>query len=152
MNRNKYESPYLTKKGISDDFHSGNVNKEDFPNPKNRSFERSAGSEKNSSGVPRGIFSLVVCVLLVAVLIRKFTGNNTVPTFTSFLEFLTNIDTPTIPFLDVTRVSFPDWGVFNFLRDFFIFFVDLGNVILFLINGIWIVINYVLVLFRWLFV
>lgn len=98
------------------------------------------------------LLSLVVCVLLVAVLIRKFTGNNTLPTFTSFLEFLTNIDTPTIPFLNVTPVSLGDWGAFNFLRDFIIIFVDLGNVILFLINGIWIIINYVLVFFRWLFV
>lgn len=98
------------------------------------------------------LLSLVVCVLLVAMLIRKFTGNNTVPTFTSFLEFLTNIDTPTIPFLNVTPVSLGDWGVFNFLRDFIIIFVDLGNVILFLVNGMWIIINYVFVFFRWLFV
>ncbi len=152
MSKNKYESPYLTKKAISEDFHSGNVHKEDFPDSRNRSYERRGEFEKKSSGVPLGIFSLVVCVFLVAVLIRKFTGNNIIPTFTSFLEFLTNIETPTIPFLNVTPVSLGDWGVFNFLRDFIIIFVDLGNVILFFINGIWIVINYVLVFFRWLFV
>ena len=121
----------------------------DVPTREDR-VRASAVRERAKTGL--SLLSLVVCVLLVAMLIRKFTGNNTVPTFTSFLEFLTNINTPTIPFLNVAPVSLGDWGAFNFIRDSILIFVDLGNVILFLINGIWIIINYVLVFFRWLFV
>lgn len=137
------------KENKSISFHSGNATKEDL---RSKIYERRVSSEKVSSGVPRGIFTIIICVLLIAMLIRKLTGNNAVPTFTSFLEFLSLVDVPTIPFINFSSVSLGDWGFFNFLRDFFNIFVDLGNVVLFLINGMWSVINYIMVLFRWLFV
>lgn len=98
------------------------------------------------------ILSLVFLILLAVMIFRKFTGNNNIPTFTSFLEMLTNIETPTIPFVNYSFTSLGDWGVFNWLRDFLNVFVDLFNVILFLVNGIISLFQYVTNFIMWLYV
>lgn len=98
------------------------------------------------------ILSLVFLILLAVMIFRKFTGNNNTPTFTSFLDMLTNIETPTIPFVNYSFTTLGDWGVFNWLRDFLNVFVDLFNVILFLVNGIISLFQYVTNFILWLYV
>ena len=103
--------------------------------------------------VPTGrILSLVFSILLLVMIFRKFTGNSNTPTFTSFLDMLTNVKTPSIPFVNYSFSALGDWGVFNFLRDFLNVFVDLFNVILFLVNGIMSLFQYVVSFLGWLYV
>lgn len=103
--------------------------------------------------IPTGrILSLIFCILLIVMIFRKFTGNNNTPTFTSFLDMLTNVKTPSIPFVNFSFTVLGDWGVFNFLRDFLNVFVDLFNVILFLVNGIISLFQYVTSFITWLYV
>lgn len=95
---------------------------------------------------------LVFCILLVFLLFRKFMGNSNIPTFSSFLEMLTTVKTPEVPFVSFSFTSITaSWGVFDFLKDFLNLFVDAFNVILFLINGLISLASYVMFFCRWLF-
>lgn len=98
-------------------------------------------------------FGMIVLILLVAVLIRRFNGVNAYPTFTGFLEYFTNIDVPSIPFSkDLIGVIKDDWGWFNFFRDFLNSFVSIFDVFIFFCNGLLSVCSYIGTFFKWLFV
>lgn len=111
---------------------------------------------KNSHFSPKvsiSLLSLIFMVLVVVMLFRKFTGNNTIPTFTSFLEMLTSIKTPTIPFSDFSFTTIAsDWGIFNGFKSFLNMFVSLFNVLIFLANGLMTLGSYIYFFVRWLFV
>ena len=154
MAKKEYKTPEV--KDLTKYYHSGNATKKDFPDSRNERYERSEGSEPTSATRAKtglSLLSLVVCVLLVAMLIRKFTGNNTVPSFTSLLEFLSSVKAPTIPFLKGFSLSpLDEWAIMDGLRVFLNSFVDLFNVVIFIFNGILSVITYVVIFFQWLFV
>lgn len=125
----------------------------DYDKRSGRQSIKDISPDDGLKSVPTGrILSLIFSILLLVMIFRKFTGNNTTPTFTSFLEMLTNVKTPSIPFVNYSFSSLGDWGVFNFLRDFLNVFVDLFNVILFLVNGIMSLFQYVVSFVSWLYV
>lgn len=109
------------------------------------------------AGNAKSAFSILGIVFLLifgAVLIRRFSDNDTIPTFESLLSFLTTIKSFKIPFVDFATVGFfaSDWGLLNVLRDFFAGFSNLFNVIIFLLNGIIILCQYTVIFLRWFFV
>ena len=98
------------------------------------------------------VLGIVLLVLLVVVLIRRFKGVNSYPTFTGFLEYFTNIKAPSIPFLsEVSNGITADWGWFNFFRDFLNGFMSIVDVLIFFVNGLISVVSYIVIFFNWLF-
>ena len=79
------------------------------------------------------ILACVLLVLLVSYIVRQSTndGNLGIPTFTSLMEKLSSADIGTLELtFEFAKINFGDWGLFNFLRDFFMFFaklIDIGN-------------------------
>lgn len=98
------------------------------------------------------ILGLIFVVLILAVLIRRFNNSEDIPTFTSLLEFLSNIKSFEIPFTHFELFNLPDWGIFNFLRDFIMVIGQIVNVGIFICNGIIALIQYIVVFCQWLFV
>lgn len=110
-------------------------------------------ANKKAFKVVMSLFSLILMVLIVAMLFRKFVGSKSIPTFTSFLELLTTVKTPSIPFSDFSFTAIAsDGGIFDFLKNFLNMFVALFNVIVFLANGLMSLGSYVYFFVRWLFV
>lgn len=109
---------------------------------------RSLG-EKLSFGF--GVFGLIVGILLSVSLIKSLVGGTPV-TFGGLLEYLS-----TAPSIDMTLSSFNvikplgDWGTFNFLSNFFNYFITIFNVLIFAFKGIGQVIVYVVWFVRFLF-
>ena len=107
----------------------------------------------NKDDVKNGlsIAGILLLMMLLMLLIRKFTGSNAgVPTFTSLLEWFSGFSAPTIPFLG-TSFDLGDWGMFNFIRDGLSWFVSIVDVLIFFVNGILSVIFYIPRFFQWLF-
>lgn len=98
------------------------------------------------------ILGIVFLILLLAVLIRRFKGVGSYPTFTGFLEYFTSIQPPEIPFTSLTVTDLGDWGWFNFFREFVMSFMSILDVLIFFVNGLLSVITYVALFFTWLFV
>ncbi len=102
-------------------------------------------------GVVTKLLSIVVVALLVAIIIAKYSGNGNLPTFTSFLETLSNSPTLSIPIFNISTFVLNDWGVFNWLRDFISVFMSLINIIIFFANGVLSVLSYIVYFLQWLF-
>lgn len=105
----------------------------------------------NSFKQAGSILGLVFMILLLAVLIQRFNGSDNIPSFTSLLEFFTNINPPSIPFVSFEPIAMGDWGIFNFLRDFIYTISQIVNVFVFFCNGLISFCTYVVTFFLWLF-
>lgn len=147
------------KDSISTDentFHSGDTDfsNSDYKNSRfvGRDVSEEVVSVRESPRLGFSILGLIFVVLILAVLIRRFNNSDDIPTFTSLLEFLSNIKTFEIPFLSFSPVSFGDWGIFNFLRDFIASISQIVNVGVFICNGLVVLIQYIIVFCQWLFV
>lgn len=118
-----------------------------------RQSERKAFWKEHKSEVGKGlnIAGILLLMMLLVLLIRKFTGSPAgTPTFTSLLEWFSGFSAPSIPFLSMS-FDLGDWGMFNFIRDGLSWFVSIVDVLIFFVNGILSVIFYVTRFFRWLF-
>ena len=100
------------------------------------------------------IIGIVFFILLTALLLRKLFGgaDYSLPTFSSLFEKLSTADKSSIPFIDSVYVVLGDWGVFNFLKSFVSFFIDIFNVLIFVFNGLLSVIKYITWFITWLFI
>ena len=112
-------------------------------------FESEEVVSRSSSGM--SILGIVFFILLLGLLIRTLQGSYNVPTFTGLLKTLSEIQRPEIPFINIASINLGNWGLFNFLRDFFLILLDVVNVAIFLCNGILVLMQYVSIFFRWLF-
>lgn len=141
----------------SNTFHSGNadISKKEYKQIRSvgRDVSEEVDSVRESPRLGFSILGLIFVVLILAVLIRRFNNSDDIPTFTSLLEFLSNIKTVEIPFLKFNPVTdLGDWGLFNFLRDFIASVSQIVNVGVFMCNGIIALIQYIVVFCQWLFV
>ena len=100
------------------------------------------------------ILGIVFLLILCAVLIRRFNYKNDIPTFEGLLTYLTQTQVYNFPFVDFASFGgfANDWGILNVLRNFLANFANLINVVIFLVNGLMTIVQYVLILMRWLFV
>lgn len=98
------------------------------------------------------ILSIVLGVILMACMIRVMSGTGNLPTFSSLLAVLTEVPTVQIPFLSTVITNLGDWGIFNFLRDFFQTILSVLDVFIFLINGFINIMLYVVYFMRWIFI
>lgn len=101
-----------------------------------------------------GIFKLFFLILIMVLLVRfLYNPNSTVNTL-SFLDMLSDLPSVSSSFksfwqmLEITS----DWGLFNFLRDFLNFFVDIGSVAMWISGSIIDLLSFVLSLVQYLFV
>lgn len=99
-----------------------------------------------------GILGIVLAILLLVAIIRTIQGGSNIPSFTGFLQMLTDVPTVTIPFIDYTPITLGDWGLFNFLRDFVATLAGITNFLIFLVNGCLNIVQYIVYFFRWIFV
>lgn len=108
---------------------------------------------KDSKGLPISILGIVLTLLTIALLFARFRNSDNIPTFTSLLEWFSGFNAPEIPFIAVENVAnLGDWSVaFNWLRDIIYFSIQIVNVLVFMANGIIIVIGYVVHFCQWLF-
>ena len=75
---------------------------------------------------------LIIFLLLLSLnFYRVIVGNHTV-SFSSFITFLSETDTFDIPTLIRDLEIVADWGVFNFLRDFFNTFIAIIQALLYI--------------------
>lgn len=97
------------------------------------------------------ILSFIVLALIAVYIVRYSDGGFTVPTFSSLLEMLSNVPDISISLETIVPISL-DWGVFNFLRDFFNVFVKLFNLVLWIADNLLICLEYIFYFLRWIFV
>lgn len=112
--------------------------------------ERSQAVQYYSSAFTK-VLGVVFCIMLIIMIIRITQGNQP-PTFTGLLEKLSTAPVPTIPFINSSSITIGNGGtLFGWLTDFLRLFVDMFNVIIFLINGFMSILTYVLWLLQWIF-
>ena len=93
------------------------------------------------------IFSSILLVLVMLSVIK----NGDTMTFTSFLDFLSS-NSSTFDFVNYVDYSIVgDWGLFNFLRDFFNLFIQVLNLAIYLTKIFIALIKFFLVLLAWVF-
>ena len=100
----------------------------------------------------RLLFILATILLIIAVF--RITYNpvsNNVPSLTNLLDYLTTINPVDIGFINDSVIVLGDWGIFNFLRDFVSFFIQIINVIIFIFNGLINIVLYAYSVLRWIF-
>lgn len=98
------------------------------------------------------LLSIVLAILLGVSLMRISLGKYQIPSFTEFLNVISNVPVPEIPFLDLSFTDLSgDWGVLSFLKSFIIPLTRIIDTVLFFINGIISVITYLAYFFGWVF-
>lgn len=108
------------------------------------------------------VIKIVFLFIILAYVLSLVRGNAHLPTFTSLLEYLsTSFETiPTVPFTNFNLTNMSPWVVdlgvlgtlsFTWLQYPFIVIMRIVDVLIFLINGIISVINFIITLFSWLF-
>lgn len=109
---------------------------------------------RDRTATSTGILGIVFAIILIAVLIRIFTGSTNIPTFTGFLEMLQDVPNVQIPFLSTvtTNILVEPWAILDGLRVFLRTILNVVDVVIFLINGLLSVATYVVYFFRWLFI
>lgn len=101
-----------------------------------------------------GIFKLFFLILIMVLLVRFLYNPNSIVNTLSFLDMLSDLPSVSSSFksfwqmLEITS----DWGLFNFLRDFLNFFVDIGSVAMWICGSIIDLLSFVLSFVRYLFV
>lgn len=78
-----------------------------------------------------GIFKILFLVLVFLAVLGVL-KNEEIVTFQGLLDFLANAPQFDLEWLNWSSVSLGDWGVFNFLRDFFELNISFINVLLFI--------------------
>lgn len=139
-------------------FYSGNSSPEDFGDSRNKVYSSYAGASRGFSfGTVIRLLGIVLFLCLLAMLVRRFKGDNGFPSFQSLFETLSNFKPPAqIPFIPdhtgevVKFFSVPFFG--ELLGGLLDLFTDLLNVPIFFWNGLSIVVGYIGVFFQWLFV
>lgn len=121
----------------------------------NKSFENAKRDNRqyffNSAGI---VFRLMLLIFFGIIFLRVFwvlRGSSNTVNFTGFLEFLSNLNSVDINVSVSNFVIGGDWGVFEFLRNFFNIFAQLFGVIVWLFSNIVNVLNYVLQFIFFLF-
>lgn len=86
----------------------------------------------------RGILAFVVLFLLLLNLFALVYGSGQEWTFSRFMSIVENVPKPDLSQLNrlINLEIVEDWGVFNFLRDFFNRFLDLFGVFFYVLNYI----------------
>ena len=103
-------------------------------------------------GIVTKVLGIVIVMLILALVIQKQVHpDNNAPTFTSFMYMLQDMPTVSIPFISIPNSELGDWGLFNFLRDFFYLLIQVVNVGIFLINGVISICTFVVYFVGWLF-
>lgn len=105
----------------------------------------------SKTSIVLNVFGVIIFSLLIVNFLRIMTGYGSL-TFESLLNYLQNA--PSFDFYSiVSNYSITtDWGLFNFLRDFFNMFISLFNVIVFLAKNVLNLINYIIYFIRLVFV
>lgn len=73
-----------------------------------------------------GFLIIILVIISLAHFLR--TGNLSDITFKGFIEFLSNAPSFDISWSMVDLTIYGDWGIFNFLREFFNWFTDIWEV------------------------
>lgn len=112
----------------------------------NKSYENAKKGNRqhffNNAGI---VFRLMLLIFIGILFLRVFwvlRGSSNTVNFTGFLEFLSNLNSVDVS-ISVADFSIGgDWGVFEFLRNFFNIFAQLFGVIVWLFSNIVNLINY----------
>lgn len=123
----------------------------------------------SSTSSALGGLKLIILFPLLLSLISILQGTPRIPTFTSLLEGLSEFDViPTLPFLNFTTYDLGSWTIsigsseglfgaqitllsFNWLRDFVYYILQVFNVLVFIVNGLVNVVNFVIFFAKWIF-
>lgn len=111
------------------------------------------GVSASGVGLAVKIVGIILLLCIVSMLIQRFQGGDGIPSFQSLFNFLSGWNPPfQIPFLSFNSFTSQDWGILNFIKDFFVMLAQVLNVLVFFFNGVVTVISYVVVFFQWLFI
>lgn len=77
-----------------------------------------------------GVLKLIFLILLIFAVVGAL-RNQDIFTFRGFLDLLQNAPQIDLGWLNWETINLGDWGLFNFLRDFFNFFIEIINVLAF---------------------
>lgn len=103
-------------------------------------------------GTTGSIFKVLIAILIGVALVRVLSGNEII-SFQTLLEYLGNAPVVNMPFKffnDLTIVG--DWGLFNFLKDFFNLTTGVVSILVFLATGLINAIIYLTYFIRFIFV
>ena len=86
--------------------------------------------KKESQEAAIGVLKLIFIILLLFVIVGAL-RNQELFTFKGLLELLQNAPQISLEWLNWETINLGDWGLFNFLRDFFNFFIEIINILAF---------------------
>lgn len=99
------------------------------------------------------LLSIIAILILFIRLFWRLRGSSNTLNFTGFLKFLSNLNSVDIGAVNINSfVVGGDWGVFNFLRNFFNIFANLFGVVVWLSANVINVIRYLVAFIQFLFV
>lgn len=105
----------------------------------------------NAGSMILKVLGIILSLLIIVSVARILNGNGVIPSFYSLLLKATEISSAPIPFLSITSTMLGDWGVFNFLREFLSVLLGSVDIIIFLLNGLITLANYVIIVVSWVF-
>lgn len=92
------------------------------------SWKKQDKRDKQESAI--GVLKLILSFLLIFAVVGAL-RNQEIFTFRGFLDLLQNAPQIDLSWLNWETINLGDWGLFNFLRDFFDFCIDIINVLAF---------------------
>lgn len=96
---------------------------------KDSTFRESNNHTSSFKGI--GIFGLIFCFIFVIAFANYLkTGQFSNISFKSFIEFLSSAPNIDISWSLVDLTIYAEWGIFNFLRDFFNWFTNMFEVLI----------------------
>lgn len=98
------------------------------------------------------LLAFVVILFLFATIVRFNGGDFSAPTFTGFLEMLSNSEVITPTFSIIPNPEFGSWGIFNFLRDFIQFNIQIINFVGWICQSLTACVQYIFYFCKWLFI
>lgn len=105
----------------------------------------------NAGSMLLKVLGIILSLLIIVSVVRTLNGNGVIPSFYSLLLKSTDIPVASIPFLNITSTTLGDWGVFNFFREFLSVLLGSVDIIIFLLNGLITLSNYVIIVVSWVF-
>jgi len=108
------------------------------------------GTQTSTRSMVSVVLGIFLIILLVVAMLGSLRGTGQTITFTGFLEYLSQ--SPSLNFFDISSFKIVgDWGLFDFLRNFFNLFTTMIGVSIWIFQLFWNLIAWLLYFFRFLF-
>lgn len=128
---------------------------------KTNTYNTTTTSKTSTSSIVFILGALVVVILLAFILrygqyadkiaTGEISPGSILPTFSEFLDILSN--SPTIsPNFNIIPTILGDWGVFNWFRDFVNGLTTIIDFVLWLVQNLFLVLEYMFYFLKWVFI